>query len=621
MDNSKDNEKKDSRALRDAPVVSLRDESLGLSPYAKALADFARACETPLTIALQGDWGSGKTSLMYLIEEELLNPAEDEESAGRYATIWFNTWQYSQFGFQKELPLSLLNHFFRSLGAPKEAVSVLHSFTNLVRRVAYSLKKVTEAASSSVPGVGVVNLMSNVALEATKDDDGYFDFAKCVVDLKNQILSVVEKKVKEDGLLKIVVFVDDLDRLPPVVAVDLLEIFKIFLDVDRCVFILACDYQIINDGLKAKFGSGSVYLKSKSFFDKIIQLPFQMPVARYDLSGHLKKMLENAKMKAGEEEASLYAGLIENSIGLNPRNLKRVFNCLLLLKIVRRREDPFENSAVKDPGVDALDKILFATVCFQRSYEPLFTYVLKNIKAADDDFFFKKTLLNEKSYEKTGVLHEIFRTLKSADPSLKAGKLTKFLRLFFSALQTDEDEDNLSESEAKLVELIFSFSAVTNDAKTIQAEGVEEKGGSGFQRALADILLSAFNSEFQKISSLADEGGSFQAKPEDDGCHILLREKSRRMWGDEIGLWFDRDVFQLYLKNTPAKNLESVQEQFDRHLRAGLGSLLLNKFEDPYLVVVQGNVRDSSKHPAKEQAGEIMKNAEAFFDAFLKIRI
>jgi predicted KAP-like P-loop ATPase len=54
--------------LKDIPLESFNDDALEIGDYAKSLSDFIQQCETPLTIALQGDWGSGKTSLMNLIK-------------------------------------------------------------------------------------------------------------------------------------------------------------------------------------------------------------------------------------------------------------------------------------------------------------------------------------------------------------------------------------------------------------------------------------------------------------------------------------------------------------------------------------------------------------------------
>ena len=52
----------------DEPVNYLKEENdkLGINDYAKALTNFIENTETPMTIGIQGEWGSGKTSLMNL---------------------------------------------------------------------------------------------------------------------------------------------------------------------------------------------------------------------------------------------------------------------------------------------------------------------------------------------------------------------------------------------------------------------------------------------------------------------------------------------------------------------------------------------------------------------------
>ena len=62
--------------------------------YVDGLVKFIKNCVTPMTISIQGDWGSGKTSMMNMIRQEL------GESV---FSIWFNTWQYSQFNLGDDL--------------------------------------------------------------------------------------------------------------------------------------------------------------------------------------------------------------------------------------------------------------------------------------------------------------------------------------------------------------------------------------------------------------------------------------------------------------------------------------------------------------------------------------
>ncbi len=121
--------------LKDIPVENIGDEALGLSDYASSLSEFIQKCETPLTIALQGDWGSGKTSLMNLIKDDLMTNK-------KVYPIWVNTWQYSQFGLQDELAISLLSHFLDKLTAGetgKKILSTLRSgLKNMVKKYAPS---------------------------------------------------------------------------------------------------------------------------------------------------------------------------------------------------------------------------------------------------------------------------------------------------------------------------------------------------------------------------------------------------------------------------------------------------------------------------------------------------
>ena len=53
---------------------------------------------------------------------------------------------------------------------------------------------------------------------------------------------------------KIIIYVDDLDRIEPKNAVALLELLKNIFSVPNCVFILAIDYQVVVKGLEHKFG-------------------------------------------------------------------------------------------------------------------------------------------------------------------------------------------------------------------------------------------------------------------------------------------------------------------------------------------------------------------------------
>ena len=56
----------------DQPAKAGEDQ-LHMNAYADALTEFIRDAQSPLTIALQGEWGSGKTSLMNALRQKLVD--------------------------------------------------------------------------------------------------------------------------------------------------------------------------------------------------------------------------------------------------------------------------------------------------------------------------------------------------------------------------------------------------------------------------------------------------------------------------------------------------------------------------------------------------------------------
>ena len=67
-------------------------DHFGIESYQKGLEKFIRGAQSPITIALQGEWGSGKTSLMNVLKDNLCG---EDGNSGDFYPIWINTWEYS----------------------------------------------------------------------------------------------------------------------------------------------------------------------------------------------------------------------------------------------------------------------------------------------------------------------------------------------------------------------------------------------------------------------------------------------------------------------------------------------------------------------------------------------
>lgn len=344
----------------DGPLKTLEADRLGLSPYADSLADFIRRCETPITIAIQGDWGTGKTSLMFMVKEAL----EKGKRGNTVRSVWFNTWQYSQFSAHESLPASLLASLLRQIAGTDE--TLVQSGMRLVRRL-------MRPAANAVVRYGT---SGSIELGEIFPDSGdrLSDPASDADALKTEIQKAVNAQ-RERGTDRIVIFIDDLDRILPERAVEILEIIKLFLDWEGCVFVLALDYAVVKRGLTKKFSISEQDLGGRSFFDKIIQLPFTIPVAKYDLFNYIEDLFGQFPAAFNRSDFALFSQLLRHSVSVNPRGIKRVLNSLQLLILVARAQGYI---TIADKRADRLTiRNLFAVLCLQMGFQEIYDWLVE----------------------------------------------------------------------------------------------------------------------------------------------------------------------------------------------------------------------------------------------------
>lgn len=106
---------------------------------------------------------------------------------------------------------------------------------------------------------GVNNITNIIANTLSKDN--VWDYQKylntesqSIRKFKDTFESFVDYSCYQNKYDRIVFFIDDLDRIDPCRAVELMEIIKNYLDCKKCIFVLAIDYDVVIRGVKAKFG-------------------------------------------------------------------------------------------------------------------------------------------------------------------------------------------------------------------------------------------------------------------------------------------------------------------------------------------------------------------------------
>jgi hypothetical protein len=355
----------------DIPRKKSEADLFGIQKYQNALVEFVNHSHTPLTIALQGEWGSGKTSLMNLLDDELCDK-------GTFYRVWINSWQYSLMRTPEEAILKIVEGMIEQI---LKTISDNDGKNKTVENVKSMFKKISFSGGKFLAKqiVDKVGLNSD-GVDAFFDGGGSegAEISGMKKEIEKLIAEIIEKN-KDKNKLGFIFFIDDLDRIDPPVAVQILELLKNIFDLDKCIFILAIDYDVVIKGLEPKFGklTDKNEREFRSFFDKIIQMPFSMPVASYTIDVYLLEALKNIGFITEEEstEDQYKESLTEFaslSVGQNPRALKRLTNTLSLITIINKYGDEQQNE------IDNEKLIGFAMVCLQIAYPYVYNKLIED---------------------------------------------------------------------------------------------------------------------------------------------------------------------------------------------------------------------------------------------------
>jgi hypothetical protein len=160
----------------------------------------------------------------------------------------------------------------------------------------------------------------------------------------------------------VVIFIDDLDRVPPAKAIEITEAIQNFLDVPRCVFFIACDYSVVQKGIKAKFGFEENSREARQYLDKIFQIPFRMPLyTENERKSYLRHCFSDDKFD--EAQLDMLNSILSVLEMDNPRAIKRVLGIYKLLGKIRALPDTKEKLN------------LLALILVQQYSQPLYRYL------------------------------------------------------------------------------------------------------------------------------------------------------------------------------------------------------------------------------------------------------
>ena len=244
----------------------------------------------PVALGVSGPWGSGKSTVLKLIEAELASRHETGAEE-RILVVKTDPWRYDpDVGAKATLILEVLNALTAELGTRADVTDEIQgALKKLAKRVNW-VKAVKLAARSSITlQLPAIDDLSSLVNEDDPDgepaprnlDEFRQDFARLLSD---EQLSHVPR---------VVVLVDDLDRCLPDTIVDTLETMRLFLSVRKMSFVIAADEDRVADALRERYPANNepdrdAEEPARLYLHKIVQTTLRLPaLSRFDTEAYL----------------------------------------------------------------------------------------------------------------------------------------------------------------------------------------------------------------------------------------------------------------------------------------------------------------------------------------------
>ncbi len=391
--------------LSDQPITKSSQDIIGRKDFAFSLAEtiYSYHSTDTLVLGLFGNWGSGKTSLINLTLEKLSQLSKDKNN---HIIFKFNPWNFSEQN-------QLINQFFSAL-----SLNLKHK--NNGEKLIDIGEKFEDYSELFEPLALIpwLNIPTIIAKYGMKGLGKYF---RLKGDKKKKDLDSIKEELNE--LLKnldkkIIVVIDDIDRLTPNEIRQIFQLVKKIADFPNIIYLLSFDKLVVLNALKdVHNGFENEYL------EKIVQVPFDIPqLSKEDIYKYLITQLDQ-----------VLSGIPEDSFDKNywmnifHSGIKYFFNSL---RDVSRFINTFSfNYNLVKNAVNPVDFIALTTL--QVFYSDLY-YSIRTHK----DSFVSSDISKQKLPQEEEMEKEYYNSIIRGTSSISQDNLQNLLVLLFPKLDS-----------------------------------------------------------------------------------------------------------------------------------------------------------------------------------------
>lgn len=403
-----------------------RNDVLDRRPLVEFLSDLIQRLNGPFVMALDSPWGTGKTTLVRMLMEDL-------NSKGFQCT-YFNAWKVD---YVTDPLIALVSSIDRIDLGEDEAAGKFRDRIGAVKKVTGLVAKRALIGSVKALTLGALNvedefetIAAELAADSTSDIvDAFNRESNLLEKFRTELTAAIEQLSVAGKKQNLVFFIDELDRCRPNFAIELLERIKHLFDIPNIVFVLSIDKQQLEASTAAVYGSA---INAPEYLRRFIDLEYGIPTA------NSKRFAESLITRFGMDP--IFAERRSSELVYDKKNFVEFFTLLAdaMGLSLRARERCITRLRVvmdQTPSNHYLDPILVALLITLRSNKvSLFGRVIRGEASAEEVMDFLAELPGGKEFRfgRPGVL--IYAYLLAAD--------CEYDRACARESQLKEDADN-----------------------------------------------------------------------------------------------------------------------------------------------------------------------------------